>query len=195
MRRRDVRPGPVLPDARVGVLVAPEGRVGALVGIGLEFFQAVASARFAELRRLMLESVLVEVRAEGRAAIDELLDATRAGRTVRERLDAARRDLGVVAVRHVARLAARDGVVGGYEHHDAKRGALVALAADASADALRRAAHELAMHVAFHAPHGASDDACLDRPWFRDATRTGAAALADLLGAEPRDVRAAALRV
>jgi elongation factor Ts len=79
------------------------------------------------------------------------------GKTVAEVVKAMSGKTGeAMSLKRVARLEAKDGVVGAYLHHNGQSGALVAVDGPHS-EAVSELARELALHVAFADPAGISD--------------------------------------
>jgi elongation factor Ts len=79
------------------------------------------------------------------------------GKTVAEVVKAMSGKTGeAMSLKRVARLEAKDGVVGAYLHHNGQSGALVAVDGPHN-DAVSELARELALHVAFADPAGISD--------------------------------------
>lgn len=146
---------------RLGALVDSGGRAGALVELLCQSDFVAHTPDFAVLLSSIARCV-VDAKPADPAALLACVEP-QGGRT----LEVALRELSAqsgerIRVGRFQRLESVEGAVGSYVHHDAQRGALVAISTLRTGEDARRALREVAMHFVIHEAHP------LEQNWFKD---------------------------
>jgi elongation factor Ts len=128
------------------IAIALAGQAGAMIEIGCETDFVARTDGFIALGDLLARAVAADAKI---ASVDALLATPIEGEKVQDRVSNAISVLGEnVVVKRVARLAVKQGVVGGYVHAGGKLGVLIALEAADGGAALANLAKDIAMHIA-----------------------------------------------
>jgi elongation factor Ts len=128
------------------IAIALAGQAGAMIEIGCETDFVARTDGFIALGDLLARAVAADAKI---ASVDALLATPIEGEKVQDRVSNAISVLGEnVVVKRVARLAVKQGVVGGYVHAGGKLGVLIALEATDGGASLANLAKDIAMHIA-----------------------------------------------
>ncbi len=146
-------------EGLVRVRLDAEGARATLLAVACETEPVARTELFVDF----VDRLVEHVDEKGPADVPDLLEQpwiADASQTVADALTAIvgqlREKIEVVSFGRL--VAGDDGIVGGYQHHDRKNGAIVALEGDAPADQLRAFAKQLCMHIVFCRPSALTRD-------------------------------------
>ena len=152
------RAGKEATEGAVGLHIAEDSGVGALVEVACETDFVARTDAFVELAAQLAEHVASQATGTDGAADGEALAEQKfqgGSQTVGERITEISAKTGErIVVRRFARFDAEDGAVAGYVHLTGKIGVLVELKGSADADTAR----DVAMHIAATRPLAVSAD-------------------------------------
>lgn len=141
-------------EGRVRTHVGPKARVGSIVALTCETDFVAKTADF----QALLAGLATQIAEQNPPSAEALLDQPYAGGkvSVGETLKLLVGKIGEnMRVARIARLENQKGRVGGYIHHDGKKGALVSVTTEATEDVAAEALKELAMHIVVFNPTAA----------------------------------------
>jgi elongation factor Ts len=156
LKSAEKRAGRSTAEGRVAVLVARDGRSGAIVALTSE---TDFVARTDDFKSLLGELVALAHTSQVRTP-DELLARPLRGGTAGDAVKQLSGKLGEnVQVPQVAAFTNARGFVGGYVHHNDRTGALASVTCDAPAEKASAFLKELGMHIAFARPQALTREA------------------------------------
>ena len=141
-------------EGRVRVHVGPKSRVGSIVALSCETDFVAKTADFESLLAELASHVAEKNPPSAEALLEQPFRGGKA--TVGETLKLLVGKIGEnMRIARVARLENMKGRVGGYTHHDGRKGALVSVTTEAEEAVAAEVLKELAMHVVVFNPTAA----------------------------------------
>ncbi len=144
LKSADKRAGRAMGEGRVVDCLSADRKAGVLVSLGCE---TDFVARGEDFNTLLID--LAKLALENRCgSVEALLEQRLGASSAQDAVKGLSGKIGEnIQIQKLALLECKSGYVGGYVHHDGKKGSLIALSTKAGADAAQAVLKTLGMHV------------------------------------------------